>query len=582
LEKAAGWSNAAPSTVALLAGEYLVAGRDREGYAYFRDRARRAPERPLFLALEGLFQVRLADEVFLLRRTAWVEDALRKLDAAAQRDPGLSRYFRALVWAQLPERFGKQEAAVRELQAFTEADSGLPAGLLRNAFRQLARVQHALGREPEARASLARSGYRSWDGPEPEFTTDLAVSREGLRFGPPALKEVAPNIFVATGFDFSEMGFIITPAGVLAIDAGTGPTRARAAIEALRQRTSIPITHFVATHAHFDHVGGLAAVLEPGTRIYAAAGYERELAIDNTSYLSFRSFLASDTPAERVLRPDVTVETPTRLDLGGVRIDLIPAHSGETEGALFVFLPEAGVLFSGDVLMPFIGVPNFPEGSPEGFLAALEQLQGFGDVQVIAGHTPISTAIGRRTWPGLQRGLRHLHGRTLELIHQGAPLAQALADDPMPDVLADYPEAVLPFTIIREGFVKRMYAQRTGYWQPDGQGLEVHSLSERAAAVDLLAGNKASAFRATAASLRERGDFSLALEIVQLGLAAHPGDSALAEERLRVLDKLRQKFQSLNPFKFLGYSEWRGESVPLPPEPGKAESRVIAAPAGGR
>jgi hypothetical protein len=85
--------------------------------------------------------------------------------------------------------------------------------------------------------------------------------------------------------------------------------------------------------------------------------------------------------------------------------------------------------------------------------------------------------------------------------------------------------------------------------------------------VDLLAGNKASSFRATAESLRERGDFTLALEIVQLGLAAHPGDPALAEEQLRAPDKLRQKYQALNPFKLLGYSEWRGEPVPLPPQP---------------
>ena len=73
---------------------------------YFQERARAAPDRSLFLALEGFFQARSAGDVFILRRTAWVNAAVAKLDSAVGRDPGLPRYFRGLVLAELPAHFG--------------------------------------------------------------------------------------------------------------------------------------------------------------------------------------------------------------------------------------------------------------------------------------------------------------------------------------------------------------------------------------------------------------------------------------------------------------------------------------------
>ena len=70
-----------------------------------RDEREHAPDRPLFLALEGFFQARVAGDVFLLRRTGWVNAAVAKLNGAVARDPGVPRYFRGLVLAELPARF---------------------------------------------------------------------------------------------------------------------------------------------------------------------------------------------------------------------------------------------------------------------------------------------------------------------------------------------------------------------------------------------------------------------------------------------------------------------------------------------
>src|SRR5262245_42498212 len=110
LKEAVRWAKADVSAVMALASRLMAARRDAEGLAYFRERAASEPGRGLFLALEGVFQARQAGSVSLLRRVAWVNDAVAKLDRAVALDPGLQRYLRADVVAGLPPRLGNAQA----------------------------------------------------------------------------------------------------------------------------------------------------------------------------------------------------------------------------------------------------------------------------------------------------------------------------------------------------------------------------------------------------------------------------------------------------------------------------------------
>jgi len=103
--------------------------------------------------------------------------------------------------------------------------------------------------------------------------------------------------------------------------------------------------------------------------------------------------------------------------------------------------------------------------------------------------------------------------------------------------------------------------QRTGYWKPDGDGIEVVAPKEWAAALDLLAGGREDAFVTSARALLGRGDHVLAFRLVTLGLINHPASSTLADLRRRALDGLRARHQQLNPFKFIIYSEWAGADL---------------------
>ena len=120
---------------------------------------------------------------------------------------------------------------------------------------------------------------------------------------------------------------------------------------------------------------------------------------------------------------------------------------------------------------------------------------------------------------------------------------------------------MVPYLVTRDDFIARLYHQRTGYWQPDGQGLDPRSAEERAAALDLLAGGRADMFVTAAATLAEQGDLSLALEILGPGLLRHPDSHELAELRQTVLVRLMEQRQWSDPFGFLFYADLAGAEL---------------------
>ena len=89
-------------------------------------------------------------------------------------------------------------------------------------------------------------------------------------------------------------------AGIVAIDAGTTETNARAALTALRRISTQPITHVILTHAHWDHIGGLAGLQEADTQVIAQAKFAGELRRVNETGVSFRYFFGGrDNDATR-------------------------------------------------------------------------------------------------------------------------------------------------------------------------------------------------------------------------------------------------------------------------------------------
>jgi hypothetical protein len=225
------------------------------------------------------------------------------------------------------------------------------------------------------------------------------------------------------------------------------------------------------------------------------------------------------------------------------------------------YLPASGVLFTGDVMMPYLGAPFFAEGSPDGLLDVLALIAELGPRQLVHGHILLTELFTTETVHGLLSALTELREESLARISRRHTLTEVLDANVLPKVLREHPAAVGPFLVVREHFVQRLYQQHSGYWQPDGSGLEPVSTSQRAAALDLLAGGKPERFADAARDLLAQRDAALALELATAGLTCHPQNDDLAQLRLEALYRLMERYQLQDPFRFLIYAELAGVEI---------------------
>jgi glyoxylase-like metal-dependent hydrolase (beta-lactamase superfamily II) len=191
----------------------------------------------------------------------------------------------------------------------------------------------------------------------------------------------------------SNAGFVITPGGVVVIDALGSPALATRLMAEIRRRTDKPVTHVIVTHYHADHIYGLQAFRAAGAKIVAHQA-AREYLHSDTARLRLEASRSELAPwidgGTRLVEPDTWVTGPTELEVGGVRLQLRPAGPSHTPEDLVVFLPDEKVLFAGDLVfrnrIPFVG-----QADSRRWIGALDALLAFGATAIVPGHGPLST-----------------------------------------------------------------------------------------------------------------------------------------------------------------------------------------------
>lgn len=557
LKVAAGWPGADRATLVTLATVLAATDADEDGATFFAALADRQPDQALPQALAGYFQLRAGLDV---------PAGLARLDDAASRDLGPAQYYRGLALAGLPAGAGRAEQAIADLEFVLAVRDQFPSNMIRAVYHGLAAAYAAVGKDDQAAKAAADSGL----SPAPpevrlQFNGGWMNLADGFHMSSPSIAEVAPGVRVARSYDFGDFAFVSTYDGTVAIDAGTAPDRVRAALADAGLQAA-DVRHVILTHAHFDHAGGISALAGPDTQVIAQAGFPAELQRQHAASFPFRYFTGNGAGfghGEANAKPDgITahqlIADITPLSIGGTDFVLYPTTGGETSDALMVYLPASGVLLAGDVMMPYVGAPFFAEGSPDGLLETLALITEINPRVLVHGHTVLSEVFTAQAVPGLLRALTELRDAALAGIRRGQTLTELLDANLLPESLREQPAAVPPYLVIREHFVQRMFHDHTGYWQPDGQGLEPIGAASRAAALDVLAGHQPERFAEAARTLLSQRDSALALEIVTAGLTRYPHDADLARLRKQALYRLMERHQLQDPFRFLIYAELAG------------------------
>jgi glyoxylase-like metal-dependent hydrolase (beta-lactamase superfamily II) len=180
--------------------------------------------------------------------------------------------------------------------------------------------------------------------------------------------------------------------GVAVVDTQVNHALAKRLVTAIQAAYGKPILYAVNTHYHWDHTSGNAVFKAAGATLVASrrtAAAMVERAPRQKGFLSGRGFELGPDP----LQPDLFADDVKTLDLGGLTLELHAGHDAETADPTLVWSPEEKVLAAGDTVMtgsfPIFGQPSQREGlENDGWLAALDEVRGFGASVVAPGHGP--------------------------------------------------------------------------------------------------------------------------------------------------------------------------------------------------
>ncbi len=241
------------------------------------------------------------------------------------------------------------------------------------------------------------------------------------------------------GWGWSNAGLVTADDTSLLVDTLFDLKLTREMLDAMRPVTGTrPIDAVVNTHGNGDHCYGNQLAPETA-RIYAASRAVEDMKEAPPSLLA--TIMQADLGPElgpymqrlfgpfrfddiEFREPDETFDGALELRVGerAVRVvELGPAH---TLGDSVVHVPDAGVVFTGDLL--FVGgTPIMWRGPTSNWLDACDRLLAIDARVYVAGHGPLTDAAGVRA---VQRYLRFVREEAARRHAAGMPAEEAALD----------------------------------------------------------------------------------------------------------------------------------------------------------
>ncbi|MCR4761903.1 MAG: MBL fold metallo-hydrolase [Lachnospiraceae bacterium] len=139
--------------------------------------------------------------------------------------------------------------------------------------------------------------------------------------------------------------------------------------DALRERGFF-IERILLTHAHFDHIGGIAGILSRSDDKIPVAAPEAEKSLCEDPELNCSLSMGGHGVT---VRPDIWLHDGETVEAAGVTLQVI-ATPGHTVGSCCFYIGEAGVLISGDTLFAgSVGRADLPTGSMSTLVRSIKE-----------------------------------------------------------------------------------------------------------------------------------------------------------------------------------------------------------------
>jgi glyoxylase-like metal-dependent hydrolase (beta-lactamase superfamily II) len=217
-------------------------------------------------------------------------------------------------------------------------------------------------------------------------------------------EEVADGVFVIADRRVPlvpNVGIILGDRAALVVDTGMGPRNGVVVFEAARKLAGDRSLFLTLTHFHPEHGYGAQAFLEAATIVYNREQCDEFLQKARPYLEMFRGMVGEvEKQLEGVefVDPHVVYEGAADLDLGGKVVRLRSRGPAHSLGDQTVYLPDEGVLFTGDLVENrfFPIVPFFPPHDTDvdggRWIGVLDELERLAPGIVVPGHGEISDA----------------------------------------------------------------------------------------------------------------------------------------------------------------------------------------------
>jgi cyclase len=239
-----------------------------------------------------------------------------------------------------------------------------------------------------------------------------------------SLIKVADGVYLITGHT-GNISFLENDKGIVLVDAGKSSESGKRIMEMIRTVSNKPIAGIILTHAHYDHVGGLATLPDtipilahPNTKA-AIIKTENEAKVelpkvthtaDSLTHIVSRlgktapSFALTDSALKAALKrkeelaasefvyPTTLIAKDSLIVLGKDTIQVSYPGLAHTDGDLVVVFKNRGVMVTGDLLFnhafPYID----PIGNTAHWATQLRAFAAKSYTAYIPGHGKVATA----------------------------------------------------------------------------------------------------------------------------------------------------------------------------------------------
>jgi len=210
-----------------------------------------------------------------------------------------------------------------------------------------------------------------------------------------AWQEIADRVFTRRyPFLDQQIGVVLGGNDVLVVDTRASPAHARELANELRELTRDPVSIVVDTHWHWDHSFG-NSIFRPAAvwgHVQAAERLRREgqatIAEVASWYDTEQPDVATAVRETEIDPPERTFEDRATIEVGDRVVELAYHGRAHTEGDITLVVPDANVLFAGDLLEAG-AAPSFGDSFPLEWPATLENALPLATGVVVPGHGPI-------------------------------------------------------------------------------------------------------------------------------------------------------------------------------------------------